>query len=80
MITTDKEIRLQVLQMAQVMCDQEFLFSAEKTGSQIPFPTTTDIVSKAQELMKFVDSDNPSEQYRRPSQVPGSAELLTETK
>ena len=51
----DKMIRFSVLQMAQAMCDQEFLFAAERGGVQKPFPTTNEIIQKAEELMKFVD-------------------------
>ena len=54
-MTDDKMIRFSVLQMAQAMCDQEFLFAAERGGEQKPFPTTQDVIRKASELMTFVD-------------------------
>ena len=54
-MSDDKMIRLSVLQMAQNMCDQEFLLSAERGGVQKSFPTTQDIIQKANDLISFVD-------------------------
>jgi len=54
-MSDEKMIRLSVLQMAQAMCDQEYLFAAERGGEQKPFPSTKEIIQKADELMTFVD-------------------------
>jgi hypothetical protein len=54
-MSEEKHIRLSVLQMAQSMCDAEYLIAAERGGAQKPFPTTADVIKKADELMAFVD-------------------------
>jgi len=54
-MSEEKHIRLSVLQMAQSMCDGEYLIAAERDGEQKPFPTTAEVIKKAEELMKFVD-------------------------
>jgi hypothetical protein len=56
MTDNEKQIRFSVLQMAQTMCDQEFLFSYEQGGEiKKPFPTPKEVIGKATELMSFVD-------------------------
>ena len=52
-MSEEKHIRLSVLQMAQSMCDGEFLMSAEN-GLAKSFPTTSEVIKKADELMTFV--------------------------
>ena len=69
-MSDDKMIRLSVLQMAQSMCDQEFLLSAERGGAQKPFPTTQDIIRKANDFIAFVDETTTKT----------TQEFLTETK
>ena len=69
----DKMLRFNVLQMAQSMCDQEYLLGQEiKRDAKSKYPTVNDVIKKAEKLMTFVD---------RPvgEQVRGSAELLNET-
>ena len=70
----DKMLRFNVLQMAQSMCDQEFLFASERTGeTQTKFPTAQDVIKKAETLMTFINAPAPIGE-----QVRGSAELLNE--
>jgi hypothetical protein len=54
-MSEEKQIRLSVLQMAQSMCDAEYIIAAERGGVQKPFPTTAEVIKKADELMAFVD-------------------------
>lgn len=56
MTDNDKQIRFQVLQMAQTMCDQEYLFAQEiKRDAKRKYPDADDVIAKAQKLMTFVD-------------------------
>ena len=56
MTDNDKQLRFQVLQMAQTMCDQEYLFAQEvKRDAKRKFPTEEDVIAKAKKLMTFVD-------------------------
>ena len=56
MTDNDKQLRFQVLQMAQTMCDQEYLFAQEvKRDAKRKFPTEDDVIAKAKKLMTFVD-------------------------
>ena len=56
MTDNDKQIRFQVLQMAQTMCDQEYLFAQEiKRDAKRKFPSEDDVIAKAKKLMTFVD-------------------------
>jgi len=56
MTDNDKQLRFQVLQMAQSMCDQEYLFAQEiKRDAKRKFPTEDDVIAKAKKLMTFVD-------------------------
>ena len=70
-MSEEKHIRLSVLQMAQSMCDAEYLIAAERGGAQKPFPTTAEVIKKANELMAFVDD------VRDPT-VKNVTQLLTE--
>jgi hypothetical protein len=70
-MSEEKHIRLSVLQMAQSMCDAEYLIAAERGGVQKPFPTTAEVIKKADELMAFVDD------VRDPT-VKNVTQLLTE--
>jgi hypothetical protein len=56
MTDNDKQLRFQVLQMAQTMCDQEYLFAQEvKRDAKRKFPSEDDVIAKAKRLMTFVD-------------------------
>jgi hypothetical protein len=56
MSDNDKQIRFQVLQMAQSMCDQEYIFAQEvKRDAKRKFPSEDDVIAKAKKLMTFVD-------------------------
>ena len=56
MTDNDKQLRFQVLQMAQSMCDQEYLFAQEvKRDARRKFPNEDDVIAKAKRLMTFVD-------------------------
>jgi hypothetical protein len=56
MTDNDKQLRFQVLQMAQSMCDQEYLFAQEiKRDAKRKFPSEDDVIAKAKKLMTFVD-------------------------
>jgi hypothetical protein len=56
MTDNDKQLRFQVLQMAQTMCDQEYLFAQEvKRDAKRKFPSEDDVIAKAKKLMTFVD-------------------------
>lgn len=56
MTDNDKQLRFQVLQMAQTMCDQEYLFAQEvKRDAKRKFPSVEDVIAKADKLMAFVD-------------------------
>ena len=56
MTDNDKQLRFQVLQMAQSMCDQEYLFAQEiKRDAKRKFPNEDDVNAKAKKLMTFVD-------------------------
>ena len=56
MTDNDKQLRFQVLQMAQSMCDQEYLFAQEvKRDAKRKFPNEDDVIAKAKRLMTFVD-------------------------
>jgi hypothetical protein len=56
MTDNDKMLRFQVLQMAQSMCDQEYLFAQEvKRDAKRKFPSEDDVIAKAKKLMTFVD-------------------------
>ena len=56
MTDNDKQLRFQVLQMAQTMCDQEYLFAQEvKRDAKRKFPNEDDVIAKAKKLMTFVD-------------------------
>ena len=56
MYDNDKQLRFQVLQMAQSMCDQEYLFAQEiKRDAKRKFPSEDDVIAKAKKLMTFVD-------------------------
>ena len=56
MTDNDKQLRFQVLQMAQTMCDQEYLFAQEvKRDAKRKFPNEDDVIAKAKRLMTFVD-------------------------
>jgi len=56
MTDNDKQLRFQVLQMAQAMCDQEYLFAQEiKRDAKRKFPSEDDVIAKAKKLMTFVD-------------------------
>jgi hypothetical protein len=70
-MSEEKHIRLSVLQMAQSMCDAEYIIAAERGGVQKPFPTTAEVIKKADELMAFVDD------IRDPT-VKNVTQLLTE--
>jgi hypothetical protein len=76
-MSDDKMIRLSVLQMAQNMCDQEFLLSAERGGVQKSFPTTQDIIQKANDFIAFVDETtiNTSREFLTENQVRASEDL-----
>ena len=72
MTDNDKQLRFQVLQMAQTMCDQEYLFAQEvKRDAKRKFPTEEDVIAKAKKLMTFVD--DPAD-----STVESVTQLLTE--
>jgi hypothetical protein len=72
MTDNDKQLRFQVLQMAQTMCDQEYLFAQEvKRDAKRKFPTEEDVIAKAKKLMTFVD--DPAD-----STVNSVTQLLTE--
>jgi hypothetical protein len=72
MTDNDKQIRFQVLQMAQAMCDQEYLFAQEiKRDAKRKFPSEDDVIAKAKKLMTFVD--DPAD-----STVKSVTQLLTE--
>ena len=62
MTDNDKQLRFQVLQMAQSMCDQEYLFAQEvKRDAKRKFPSEDDVIAKAKKLMTFVDEpDDPT--------------------
>ena len=52
----DKMLRFNVLQMAQTMCDQEYLLGQEiKRDAKRKYPTEDDVIAKAKKLMTFVD-------------------------
>ena len=71
----DKMLRFNVLQMAQTMCDQEYLLGMEmKRADMVKYPTVTDVIKKAEVLMGFVNAPGTIGE-----QVHGSAELLTES-
>jgi hypothetical protein len=56
MTDNDKQLRFQVLQMAQTMCDQEYIFAQEvKRDAKRKFPSEDDVIAKAKKLMTFVD-------------------------
>jgi hypothetical protein len=70
----DKMLRFNVLQMAQTMCDQEYLLGMEmKRADMVKYPTVTDVIKKAEVLMGFVNAPGTIGE-----QVRGSAELLNE--
>ena len=70
----DKMLRFNVLQMAQTMCDQEYLLGQEmKRDAMVKYPTVTDVIKKAEVLMGFVNAPGTIGE-----QVAGSAELLNE--
>jgi hypothetical protein len=72
MTDNNKQLRFQVLQMAQTMCDQEYLFAQEvKRDAKRKFPTEDDVIAKAKKLMTFVD--DPSDAL-----VKSVTQLLTE--
>jgi len=56
MTDNDKQLRFQVLQMAQTMCDQEYLFAQEvKRDAKRKYPDVDSVITKAKQLMAFVD-------------------------
>lgn len=56
MSDNDKMLRFNVLQMAQTMCDQEYLLGQEiKRDAKRKYPTEEDVIAKAKKLMTFVD-------------------------
>jgi len=56
MSDNDKMLRFNVLQMAQTMCDQEYLLGQEiKRDAKRKYPTEDDVIAKAKKLMTFVD-------------------------
>ena len=70
----DKMLRFNVLQMAQTMCDQEYLLGQEvKRDAMVKYPTVNDVIKKAEVLMGFVNAPGTIGE-----QVAGSAELLNE--
>jgi len=70
----DKMLRFNVLQMAQTMCDQEYLLGQEiKCDAKAKYPTVNDVIRKAEVLMGFVNAPGTIGE-----QVRGSAELLNE--
>ena len=70
----DKMLRFNVLQMAQTMCDQEYLLGQEvKRDATAKYPTVNDVIKKAEVLMGFVNAPGAIGE-----QVRGSAELLNE--
>ena len=70
----DKMLRFNVLQMAQTMCDQEYLLGQEmKRDATAKYPTVNDVIKKAEVLMGFVNAPGTIGE-----QVRGSAELLNE--
>ena len=72
MTDNDKMLRFNVLQMAQSMCDQEYLLGQEvKRDATAKYPTVNDVIRKAEVLMGFVNAPVGE-------QVRGSAELLNE--
>ena len=72
MTDNDKQLRFQVLQMAQTMCDQEYVFAQEiKRDAKRKFPSEDDVIAKAKKLMTFVD--DPADQT-----VMSVTQLLTE--
>lgn len=56
MTDNDKQLRFQILQMAQSMCDQEYLFAQEvKRDAKRKYPDVDSVITKAKQLMAFVD-------------------------
>ena len=56
MTDNEKQLRFQVLQMAQTMCDQEYLFAQEiKLDAKRKYPDVDSVIDKAKQLMTFVD-------------------------
>ena len=56
MTDNEKQLRFQVLQMAQTMCDQEYLFKQEiKRDAKRKYPDEHEVIAKAKTLMTFVD-------------------------
>ena len=69
MTDNDKQLRFQVLQMAQTMCDQEYLFAQEvKRDAKRKFPNEDDVIAKAKRLMTFVD-DPPDPTVKNVTQL-----------
>ena len=72
MTDNDKQLRFQILQMAQSMCDQEYLFAQEvKRDAKRKYPDVDSVITKAKQLMAFVD--DPADQT-----VKSVTQLLTE--
>ena len=72
MTDNDKQLRFQVLQMAQTMCDQEYLLGQEiKRDAKRKYPNEDDVINKAKKLMTFVD--DPAD-----ATVKSVTQLLTE--
>jgi hypothetical protein len=56
MTDNEKQLRFQVLQMAQTMCDQEYILGQEiMRSAKRKYPTEEDVITKAKKLMTFVD-------------------------
>lgn len=56
MTDNEKQLRFQVLQMAQTMCDQEYILGQEiMRSAKTKYPTEEDVIAKAKKLMTFVD-------------------------
>ena len=52
----EKQIRFQVLQMAQTMCDQEYILAQDiRLDAKRKYPDEMDVIAKAKVLMTFVD-------------------------
>jgi len=72
MTDNDKQLRFQILQMAQTICDQEYHWAQEiKRDAKRKFPSEDDVIAKAKKLMTFVD--DPSDAL-----VKSVTQLLTE--
>lgn len=74
MTDNEKQLRFQVLQMAQTMCDQEYILGQEiMRSAKRKYPTEEDVIAKAKKLMTFVDDiSDPT--------VKSVTQLLTEHK